>query len=535
MRVAALIVALVLGTGVLAFHPGRPLYMQNRAVQIAVDDGVILQGTISKPRWSRKPVPGVVVVHGSGPLTRNHLAGDVRRLVRRGFAVLAYDKRGAGASSGMYLQSASTPPAVLLRRLAADAAAAFDQLAAEPEVDTTRLGFFGASQAGWIIPLAAELTHARARFHILLSGPAVSTAVEQYYSDLTGDGTPPARVTDRAEVERLTLAFRGDPGFDPAPVLQLSRVPTLWLLGDRDESVPTFASVRVLDSLRATGNNRHTVIRYAHADHHLRDVATGDAVPIWDDMMAWLEHLPPGCLAAESAPALDHVVLVVHDLERASVPFMNQGFRLKNGRLHPNQLLNRHIKFRDGSSIELMTLQGEPGNAMAQRYADLLAAGEGGVYVAFNVADIASLQRGAGELGLATHQSASGPWQFLGFPASSPAAAVFFSAGGFPANDPDSLVAHQPAVSGLAEAWVEGGADLVALLRRQGATRCGPAKTPRGLTGERLALKRGTVVITQARAGVRPRVLGVVLRSESADTLIDVHPSFWIQYRPMSN
>jgi uncharacterized protein len=291
MKAAALIVALFLGTGFVVFHPARPLYMQHRAVDVTADDSVTLRGTLSMPRWSRKPVPGVVLVHGSGPLTREHGRGDTRRLVRLGFAVLAYDKRGAGASSGVYLRSSDTPADVLLRRLAADAAAAFDQLAADPDIDTTRIGFFGASQAGWIIPLAAERTRIRPRFQVILSGNAVSTGVEQYYSDLSGDGKRPPQVTDRAELERLVLRFSGRPGFDPAAVLGASRTPTLWLLGDRDESGPTFASVRVLDSIRATGNDRHTVIRYPNADHALRDVASGEAVPIWDHMMTWLRQI----------------------------------------------------------------------------------------------------------------------------------------------------------------------------------------------------------------------------------------------------
>jgi dienelactone hydrolase len=251
----AAVVALVIGAGLLVFHPSRPLYMQQRAVEVVVDDGVTLRGTISKPRWSRKPYPGVVLVHGSGPLTREHLTGDVRSLVQHGFAVLAYDKRGAGASSGEYLRQSRYPAETLLRRLAADAGAAFDQLAADPDVDSSRLGFFGASQAGWIIPLAAELTRRPPRFNVILSGPAVSTGVEQYYSDLTGDGTRAPQVSDRAEVERLVLGFDGSPGFDPAPLLKASRVPTLWLLADHDESVPVFASVKVLAGIQAGGDN----------------------------------------------------------------------------------------------------------------------------------------------------------------------------------------------------------------------------------------------------------------------------------------
>jgi dienelactone hydrolase len=296
MRMLAAIVALAVGAGALTFHPSRPLYMQNRAVEFTTADGVVLRGTVSVPRWSRKPVPAVVLVHGSGPLTRDHLRGDVRRLVRLGFAVLAYDKRGVGASSGVYAQRGGDSAETTLRRLAVDAARAFDALAAAPAVDTQRLGFFGASQAGWVIPLAAELTRRPPRFNVILSGAAVSTGLEQYYSDLTGDGVRAPRVSDRAEVERLTRSFSGSPGFDPRPLLVANRVPTLWLLGGRDESVPAFASAHVLDSIRAASNDSHTVILYPAVDHALRDAETGSPVPIWDDMMRWLRER--GVLAA---------------------------------------------------------------------------------------------------------------------------------------------------------------------------------------------------------------------------------------------
>ena len=85
-----------------------------------------------------------------------------------------------------------------------------------------------------------------------------------------------------------TAAFTGRPGFDPAPYLSKTQVPTLWLLGDRDLSVPTAASVRALDAMRVAGNTSHTVVRYATADHSLRNVETGRPVPLWDDTLRWL-------------------------------------------------------------------------------------------------------------------------------------------------------------------------------------------------------------------------------------------------------
>lgn len=67
------------------------------------------------------------------------------------------------------------------------------------------------------------------------------------------------------------------------------------------------------------------------------------------------------CVGSPTAPALDHVVLAVRDLDAAAAGFARHGFRSKPGRLHANGLLNRHVKFRDGTGIELMTVRACPG------------------------------------------------------------------------------------------------------------------------------------------------------------------------------
>jgi uncharacterized protein len=200
MNLLAAALVLGLGAGVLVFHPSRPINTQQRSVAMVAKDGVVLQGTLSRPRWRRGAVPAVVIVHGSGPLTRDAVRGDTRALVQLGFAVLAYDKRGAGRSGGVYLRQWGDSAESVLTQLAADAAVVMDSLRGAEGVDTSRLGFFGASQAGWIIPLAAERTQHRPRFHVLLASPAVSTGLEQYYSDLSGDGSRPAQVADRREL-----------------------------------------------------------------------------------------------------------------------------------------------------------------------------------------------------------------------------------------------------------------------------------------------------------------------------------------------
>ena len=75
-----------------------------------------------------------------------------------GVAVLADDKRGVGQSGGIYPGERATDSTIDV--LARDAQAEVRFLAKLPQIDPQRLGLFGDSQAGWIIPLAAAREHA---------------------------------------------------------------------------------------------------------------------------------------------------------------------------------------------------------------------------------------------------------------------------------------------------------------------------------------------------------------------------------------
>ncbi len=217
------------------------------------------------------------------------------------------------------------------------------------------------------------------------------------------------------------------------------------------------------------------------------------------------------CHPDPGAPRLDHVVTVVRDLDSAAADYAGLGFRLKPGRLHPDNLLNRHIKFGDGTEIELMTLVGPPGDRMAAEYADLLTAGEGGAYAAL-MANLDSVAAAAERLALPIQRSSSGTWRFLGFSPKSDAGAVFFGSGWVAPSDPDSIFTHPNGANGLAEAWVEGGDDLRRLLQLLGAQFCSVVSVPDGRLGTRWILGAGSLVLVpRAEPDLRPRVLGVVL------------------------
>jgi hypothetical protein len=161
------------------------------------------------------------------------------------------------------------------------------------------------------------------------------------------------------------------------------------------------------------------------------------------------------------------------------------------------------------------------------------AAGAQATCRALPVSALSPAERAATALRLGPRRSSSGPWRFLSFPSASPAAAIFFSSGGAPVRDADSVVSHVPPVDGLAEVWIEGGPAVGELLAALGAASCGSARGPDGRVGRRWTLSRGSLVVVPARRGVRPRVLGAVLRSRARgpSRVVYPHETFWLQYR----
>jgi len=243
----------------------------------------------------------------------------------------------------------------------------------------------------------------------------------------------------------------------------------------------------------------------------------------------------PACASKPDAPRLDHAVLIVRDLDAASARFASLGFRLKNGRLHDDSLLNRHIKFRDGTGLELMSLAGTPGNAMARNYARRLEAGEGGATAALRFDDLDRLGAAAHESSLAGQSTRLGGWQFFSVAESPGGGALFFLRGGVPVADADSLIAHAAGSSRLAGAWIEAGPKVEQLLHAIGATRCGEVRLPDGRVGARWMLAAGSLVIVRPRGDARSRLIGVeldgpVTNGRRVTQVLELYPGFWLTF-----
>jgi pimeloyl-ACP methyl ester carboxylesterase len=219
-------------------------------------------------------VGAVVIGHGSGMTTKEQCRFLASGFLQRGFATLCYDKRGVGQSTGEYSGVGPVNSFRMFDLLGGDMAAGAAFLRTRPEIDPARIGLAGNSQAGWIIPVAAERAHPA--FMIMLVGPTVSVGIENFYSNIVEFSDTP--------IERgyeALPSFTGNHGFDPKPVLEKLNVPGLWLLGGEDRSIPTPATVAILDELIAAGRPYERVV-FAGSGHDLR------GANYWVEIDRWL-------------------------------------------------------------------------------------------------------------------------------------------------------------------------------------------------------------------------------------------------------
>jgi uncharacterized protein len=271
---------------------------------------VQLAGTLISPITGEKH-PAIILVHGSGPQNRESILPFARFLIRHGMAVLGYDKRGAGGSTGDW-NTASFDD------LAGDVVAAFEYLKTRSDIESGQIGLLGVSQAGWIMPLAAVRAKDMA-FLISISGagvPAAETTIDQARNEMTSNGMPSQDVEDIVGVMKLQYEFArtgqgwdeyaatreklaarmgpppdtfpGTPDhpwwqfirrlyfYDPAPTLRQLSVPTLALFGELDNNIVAETNKAAWEAaLKAGGNRDYTLRILPKANHDQLEAKVG--------------------------------------------------------------------------------------------------------------------------------------------------------------------------------------------------------------------------------------------------------------------
>ena len=272
---------------------------------------VQLTGTLIAPSTSGQH-PAIVLVHGSGAEDRAYMLPWARFLIRHGVAVLGYDKRGVGGSTGDWNTAT-------YEDLAGDAVAAVEYLKTRRDIDSGQIGLLGISQAGWIMPLAAVRSK-NVAFLISISGAGVTpaeTTIDQARNEMTMTGMPAATVADIVALiglqydfartgngwdayvaAREKLAARMGPPpeatfpgtadhpqwqvikrtyfYDPGPTLRQLTVPTLAMWGELDNNIMADKNKPAWDTaLKAAGNRDYTLVVIPRANHAMLEANVG--------------------------------------------------------------------------------------------------------------------------------------------------------------------------------------------------------------------------------------------------------------------
>ncbi len=305
-------------------------YIQKEVVFFNKD--VTLAGTLTLPRTSGRH-PAVVLLHGSGPLNRDHEFFGMKtfwiiadHLTRRGVAVLRYDSRGVGGSGG-------APYQFTLQDVAEDALAAIRYLKTRNDINPARIGLCGISQGAIVAPIAASGSEDVA-FIICLAGigvPGAQAQIAQMTSIAKANGASEQEIAelvenlkriislvrkeaDEAEIRPLittmlknqcvsmsqksekqtqdnkaadthvdcVLSWYKSPWFrffidyDPKTALKQVMCPALFLFGELDTQVPLQANRTVIgDVLKKSGNKDYTLKTIPGANHVFQVANTG--------------------------------------------------------------------------------------------------------------------------------------------------------------------------------------------------------------------------------------------------------------------
>jgi pimeloyl-ACP methyl ester carboxylesterase len=298
---------------------------------------VTLAGTLLVPaaKGKGRKQPALVFTHGGGPRVREMYWGLGYLYAAHGFAVLGYDKRGVGKSTGNWGEAS-------FEDLADDAVAAAKFLQSRKDVAANQIGFWGQSQGGWIAPLAAS-RFPDAAFAVALSGGGLSPAETELFDteyELFKAGYRADEIKDALAFQKLKNEIIASPGaptfdakwdqyakaraiakdkkwyrqpgidirgpekrddpiwthmrrfyaYDPAPTLRASRAPLLVIFGELDTPEGVKANVSAIRQILDQAGRKDYIVKvYPNGSHNLMEVPRENP-----NESVRLKRFPPG-------------------------------------------------------------------------------------------------------------------------------------------------------------------------------------------------------------------------------------------------
>ncbi|ANE51228.1 alpha/beta hydrolase family protein [Flavisolibacter tropicus] len=289
---------------------------------------VTLAGTLTLPN-KEGSFPAVILITGSGPQSRDEeLLGHKPFLIladyltRNGIAVLRYDDRGVGQSTGDFKTATSAD-------FATDVESAIAYLKTRKEINQKKIGLIGHSEGGIIAPMVASKSN-DLDFIVLLAGTGIrgdqlllmqqeaiskasgipnaniqknkatnvgafqiilqSKDTQTLKADLTKylEGTlqkdptiKPASLTEAAFID-LQLNQLVSPWmtyfikYDPAPALEKVKCAVLAVNGSKDLQVPAKENLAAIgQALKKGGNKKVTLLELPNLNHLFQESTTG--------------------------------------------------------------------------------------------------------------------------------------------------------------------------------------------------------------------------------------------------------------------
>jgi pimeloyl-ACP methyl ester carboxylesterase len=307
-------------------EPKEPYPHYSEEVSFSSEGGkIVLAGTLTLPMGNDKS-PAAILISGSGPQNRDEefmthkpflVLAD--HLTKMGIAVLRYDDRGFGQSTGKHGSATSAD-------FANDVRAAIAYLETRKEIDKNRIGLVGHSEGGLIAPIVAADT--KVAFVVLLAAPGVpgsqvllkqvelaarskgvdeesiqrelktsrgvlelfsqhgeeesfETRLKEHLKDVVSDTKViPQGMTEEEFIKMQVSSFRRPwlryfLKYDPATSLKSIKCPVLALNGRKDLQVAPENLAFIEKAIRQGGNDKVTVKEFADMNHLFQTCQTG--------------------------------------------------------------------------------------------------------------------------------------------------------------------------------------------------------------------------------------------------------------------
>ena len=291
-----------------------------------------LVGELRLPAEGEKH-PAIIIVNGSGNQTRDANNYLIEIFLRNGYAVFSWDKPGSGESTGEFSDEITQRAEILVDGI--------ELLTEHQSIDPDRIGLWGLSQAGWVMPLAIEQSE-NVAFMIVVGGGAEDSIEQMAYQIgqwvVCNGGSAEqaalvelywsqrAKATSYDEYREAVDALLEIPGvkdytgleiteekdwkpwsrdwdafIDPMEVIEHTTIPVLVFFGELDKNIDPVQGAEAYEAaLQAAGNQDYRIVVIPGVAHTLTSAKTGCLNETWgtnyaskylQTLEAWLQHL----------------------------------------------------------------------------------------------------------------------------------------------------------------------------------------------------------------------------------------------------